>query len=58
MAGLLAARILSDHFEQVTVIERDQLKATPPHKLLPKQVQEIPKERNERRIHKRLVYND
>jgi len=25
MAGLLAARILSDHFEQVTVIEHDQL---------------------------------
>src|SRR5437588_8938399 len=25
MAGLLAARALSDHFEQVTVIERDQL---------------------------------
>ena len=25
MAGLLAARVLSDHFEHVTVIERDQL---------------------------------
>ncbi len=25
IAGLLAARVLSDHFEQVTVIERDQL---------------------------------
>src|SRR5579863_43377 len=25
MAGLLAARVLSDHFEQVTLIERDQL---------------------------------
>src|SRR5579884_583202 len=25
MAGLLAARVLSDHFEQVTVIERDRL---------------------------------
>ena len=25
MAGLLAARALSDHFEQVTIIERDQL---------------------------------
>lgn len=25
MAGLLAARFLSDHFEQVTIIERDQL---------------------------------
>jgi len=25
MAGLLAARVLSEHFEQVTIIERDQL---------------------------------
>src|SRR5438105_13507112 len=25
MAGLLASRVLSDHFEQVTVIERDHL---------------------------------
>jgi len=25
MAGLLAARVLSDHFQQVTIIERDQL---------------------------------
>ena len=25
MAGLLAARVLSDHFERVTIIERDQL---------------------------------
>lgn len=25
MAGLLASRVLSDHFEQVTIIERDQL---------------------------------
>lgn len=25
IAGLLAARVLSDHFEQVTVIERDEL---------------------------------
>ena len=25
MAGLLAARVLSDHFEQVTIIERDRL---------------------------------
>lgn len=25
IAGLLAARVLSDHFEQVTIIERDQL---------------------------------
>ena len=24
LAGLLAARVLSDHFEQVTIIERDQ----------------------------------
>lgn len=29
MAGLLAARALSDHFEQVTVLERDQLPDTP-----------------------------
>ena len=27
MAGLLAARVLSDHFEQVTIIERDRLSA-------------------------------
>ena len=27
MAGLLAARVLSDHFEQVTLIERDTLTA-------------------------------
>ena len=26
MAGLLAARVLSDHFAQVTMIERDQLR--------------------------------
>lgn len=25
IAGLLAARVLSEHFEQVTVIERDRL---------------------------------
>ena len=25
MGGLLAARVLSDHFEQVTIIERDRL---------------------------------
>src|SRR5438552_19177676 len=25
MTGLLAARVLSDHFEQVTIIERDRL---------------------------------
>jgi 2-polyprenyl-6-methoxyphenol hydroxylase-like FAD-dependent oxidoreductase len=29
MAGLLAARVLSDHFDQVTVIERDRYPATP-----------------------------
>ena len=28
MAGLLAARVLSDHFEQVTLIERDRLPQT------------------------------
>lgn len=25
MAGLLTARVLSDHFEKVTILERDQL---------------------------------
>ena len=25
MAGLLAARVLSEHFEQVTIIERDRI---------------------------------
>lgn len=29
MAGLLAARILADHFEQVTMIERDRLPTSP-----------------------------
>jgi 2-polyprenyl-6-methoxyphenol hydroxylase-like FAD-dependent oxidoreductase len=29
MAGLLAARVLADEFERVTVVERDQLPATP-----------------------------
>jgi 2-polyprenyl-6-methoxyphenol hydroxylase-like FAD-dependent oxidoreductase len=29
MAGLLAARVLSDHFDQVTVIERDRYPANP-----------------------------
>jgi 2-polyprenyl-6-methoxyphenol hydroxylase-like FAD-dependent oxidoreductase len=29
MAGLLAARVLADHFEQVTVIERDRFPDTP-----------------------------
>jgi hypothetical protein len=28
MAGLLAARVLADHFEQVTLIERDALTDT------------------------------
>jgi 2-polyprenyl-6-methoxyphenol hydroxylase-like FAD-dependent oxidoreductase len=28
MAGLMAARMLSDHFEQVTIIERDRLFST------------------------------
>ena len=36
MAGLLAARVLSDHFEQVTMIERDQLTGdTEPRKGVP-----------------------
>jgi 2-polyprenyl-6-methoxyphenol hydroxylase-like FAD-dependent oxidoreductase len=29
MAGLLTARVLTDHFEQVTVVERDRLADTP-----------------------------
>jgi 2-polyprenyl-6-methoxyphenol hydroxylase-like FAD-dependent oxidoreductase len=29
MAGMLAARVLSDHFDDVTVLERDQLPETP-----------------------------
>jgi 2-polyprenyl-6-methoxyphenol hydroxylase-like FAD-dependent oxidoreductase len=29
MAGLLAARVLADHFEQVTVVDRDRLPAGP-----------------------------
>jgi 2-polyprenyl-6-methoxyphenol hydroxylase-like FAD-dependent oxidoreductase len=29
MAGLLAARVLADHFDQVTIIERDRLPDTP-----------------------------
>jgi len=29
IAGLLAARVLADHFEQVTVLERDDLPASP-----------------------------
>jgi 2-polyprenyl-6-methoxyphenol hydroxylase-like FAD-dependent oxidoreductase len=36
MAGLLAARVLSDHFEQVTLIERDRLtRDTEPRKGVP-----------------------
>lgn len=33
MAGLLAARVLSDRFQQVTLIERDRLTDTPQHRL-------------------------
>ncbi len=29
LSGLLAARVLTDHFDHVTIIERDQLPATP-----------------------------
>ena len=29
MAGLLAARVLAEHFEQVTVVERDPLPGAP-----------------------------
>ncbi len=29
MAGLLAARVLSDHFERVTLIERDKIEDRP-----------------------------
>lgn len=32
MAGLLAARVLSDHFDRVTIIERDHLPAGPEHR--------------------------
>lgn len=32
MAGLLTARVLADHFEQVTIIERDQLPVGPEHR--------------------------
>jgi 2-polyprenyl-6-methoxyphenol hydroxylase-like FAD-dependent oxidoreductase len=36
MAGLLAARVLADHFERVTIVERDQLPADPqPRKGVP-----------------------
>jgi len=32
MAGLWAARVLADHFDQVTIIERDQLPSEPVHR--------------------------
>jgi 2-polyprenyl-6-methoxyphenol hydroxylase-like FAD-dependent oxidoreductase len=32
MAGLLAARVLSDHYQQVSVVERDTLPAQPQHR--------------------------
>ncbi len=32
MAGMLVARVLSDHFEQVTLLERDRLPETPSHR--------------------------
>ena len=32
MAGMLAARVLADHFEQVTLLERDHLPETPSHR--------------------------
>jgi hypothetical protein len=32
MAGMLAARVLADHFERVTVLERDHLPDTPSHR--------------------------
>ena len=35
MAGLLAARVLSEHFERVTLIERDQLTGMGPRKGVP-----------------------
>ena len=36
MAGLLAARVLSDHFEQVTLVEKDALPSSPePRKGVP-----------------------
>ena len=40
MAGLLAARVLADHFERVTIVERDRL----PHK--PEQRQGVPQSRH------------
>jgi 2-polyprenyl-6-methoxyphenol hydroxylase-like FAD-dependent oxidoreductase len=37
MAGLMAARVLADHFEHVTVMERDQIEDRPAiHKSTPK----------------------
>ncbi len=36
MAGLLSARVLSDHYEQITVVDRDEFAATPaPRRGLP-----------------------
>ena len=35
MAGLLAARVLSDHFERVTIIERDPLEGLEARKGVP-----------------------
>jgi 2-polyprenyl-6-methoxyphenol hydroxylase-like FAD-dependent oxidoreductase len=35
MAGLLAARVLADHFEQVTVVDRDPLDTTGPRRGVP-----------------------
>ena len=32
MAGLLAARVLADHFERVTVVDRDRFPAAPDHR--------------------------
>ena len=32
MAGMLAVRVLADHFEQVTLLERDHLPETPSHR--------------------------
>ena len=32
MAGLLAARVLSDSYAQVTMIDRDELTGTPTHR--------------------------
>lgn len=33
MAGLLAARVLSDHFRRVTVVDRDELPTRPDHRV-------------------------